>query len=77
MSGYENFVSKMNLYKKSGGQPVCIKKLSPNAVKLKIAGSIIGISSISLLKKFIEFSQATDRELAWSAAIHIVVVVSA
>ncbi|MED7788484.1 TIGR00645 family protein [Francisella sp. 19X1-34] len=77
ISGYENFVSKMNLEKKDGGQPVWIKKLSPNAVKLKIAGSIIGISSISLLKKFLEVSQTSNRDLAWSAAIHIVFVVSA
>lgn len=53
------------------------QKLSPNAVKLKIAGSIIGISSISLLKKFLEVSQATDRDLAWSATIHMVFVISA
>lgn len=77
ISGYENFVSKMNLDKKGGGQPVWIKKLSPNAVKLKIAGSIIGISSISLLKKFLEVSHSSDRDLAWSAAIHLVFVVSA
>ena len=77
ISGYENFVSKMNLEKRGGGQPLWIKKLSPNAVKLKIAGSIIGISSISLLKKFLEISQTSDRDLVWAAAIHIVFVVSA
>lgn len=77
ISGYENFVSKMNLDRKGGGQPIWIKKLSPNAVKLKIAGSIIGISSISLLKKYLEISQTSDRDLVWAASIHIVFVVSA
>ena len=67
----------MNLEKRGGGQPLWIKKLSPNAVKLKIAGSIICISSISLLKKFLEISQTSDRDLVWAAAIHIVFVVSA
>ncbi|MFT4694152.1 MAG: hypothetical protein ACI8TE_001054 [Francisella sp.] len=62
ISGYENFVSKMNLEKSGGGQPLWIKKLSPNAVKLKIAGSIIGISSISLLKKILRnFSNIRQR----------------
>ena len=53
----------MNLEKQDSNQPLWIKKLSPNAVKLKIAGSIIGISSISLLKKFLEISQTSDRDL--------------
>lgn len=77
ISGYENFVSKMNLDRSGSGQPIWIKKLSPNAVKLKIAGSIIGISSISLLKKYLEISQTSDRDLMWAATIHIVFVVSA
>jgi uncharacterized protein (TIGR00645 family) len=77
ISGYENFVSKMNLEKQDSGQPLWIKKLSPNAVKLKIAGSIIGISSISLLKKFLEISQTSDRDLIWASTIHIIFVVSA
>lgn len=78
ISGYENFVSRMNLAKKHGdSQPIWIKKLSPNEVKLKISGSIIGISSISLLKKFLEVSQTSNRDLMWSASIHIVFVVSA
>ncbi|APC96346.1 TIGR00645 family protein [Francisella frigiditurris] len=76
ISGYENFVSKINM-RKQNGQPLWIKKLSPNAVKIKIAGSIIAISSISLLKKFLEISQTTDRELLWGTIIHIVFVLSA
>ena len=67
----------MNLEKQDSNQPLWIKKLSPNAVKLKIAGSIIGISSISLLKKFLEISQTSDRDLIWASTIHIIFVVSA
>nr|WP_240308761.1 YqhA family protein [Francisella opportunistica] len=77
ISGYENFVSKMNNSKEKYGQPVWIKKLSPDAVKIKIAGSIITISSISLLQGFLDILHTTDRELLWGVTIHIVFVVSA
>lgn len=76
ISGYENFVSKINVAE-SDDQPLWIKRLSPSAVKMKIAGSIIAISSISLLKQFLEASKISDRELLWGASIHIVFVISA
>ena len=76
ISGYENFVSRIDI-DKARGQPLWIKRLSPDAVKMKIAGSIIAISSISLLKQFLEVSQVTDRELLWGAVIHGVFVTSA
>ena len=76
ISGYENFVSRIDVDKASG-QPLWIKRLSPDAVKMKIAGSIIAISSISLLKQFLEISKVTDRELLWGAIIHGVFVISA
>ncbi len=63
INGYENFVIKIKLEKRCGEKQLWIKKLSPNVVKLKIAGSIIGISFISLLKKFLEISQTSDRDL--------------
>ena len=76
ISGYENFVSRIDI-DKARGQPLWIKRLSPDAVKMKIAGSIIAISSISLLKQFLEVSKVTDRELLWGAVIHGVFVISA
>ncbi len=76
ISGYENFVYRI-MMKDDTGKPLWIKKLSPNAVKIKIAGSIIAISSISLLKEFLEISQTSDRDLMWGAIIHMIFVVSA
>ena len=76
ISGYENFVSKIFIAQNKS-QPLWIKRLSPNAVKMKIAGSIIAISSISLLKQFLEASKIPDRELLWGAIIHIIFVISA
>ena len=76
ISGYENFVYRISMNDDTG-KPLWIKKLSPNAVKIKIAGSIIAISSISLLKEFLEISQTSDRNLMWGAIIHMIFVVSA
>jgi len=42
VSGYENFVYRISM-KDDSGKPLWIKKLSPNAVKIKIAGSTIAI----------------------------------
>ena len=57
ISGYENFVSKIDVEYKTG-EPVWIKRLSHAGVKLKIAGSIVAISSISLLKQFFRYFQS-------------------
>ncbi|MFZ9035932.1 MAG: TIGR00645 family protein [Francisellaceae bacterium] len=76
ISGYENFVSRLDVDHKSG-EPLWIKKLSHSGVKLKIAGSIVAISSISLLKQFLDISQLTSRELLWYVIIHLTFVLSA
>lgn len=63
--------------KDDSGKPLWIKKSPTNAVKIKIAKSIIAISSVSLLKKILDISQTSDRDLMWRAIIHMVFVVSA
>jgi uncharacterized protein (TIGR00645 family) len=76
ISGYENFVSKIDVAHEKG-EPVWIKKLSPTGVKMKIAGSIVAISSISLLKQFLDIAQTDDRVLMWNVIIHLAFVLSA
>ncbi|MBK2124756.1 TIGR00645 family protein [Fangia hongkongensis] len=76
ISGYENFVSKIDVAHDKG-EPIWIKKLSPTGVKMKIAGSIVAISSISLLKQFLDIAHISDRELLWNVIIHLVFVFSA
>ena len=76
ISGYENFVSKIDV-DHNKGEPVWIKKLSPTGVKMKIAGSIVAISSISLLKQFLDTSMTDSKTLMWSVIIHLVFVISA
>lgn len=76
ISGYENFVSRIETTSDKSA-PTWIKSLSPTGVKMKIAGSIVAISSISLLKQFLEISQISDRDLLWNVIIHIIFVFSA
>ncbi|WP_116963618.1 TIGR00645 family protein [Fastidiosibacter lacustris] len=76
ISGYENFVSKIDVEHKSG-EPIWIKRLSHTGVKLKIAGSIVAISSISLLKQFLDIPQLSNRDLMWYVLLHLTFLVSA
>ena len=75
ISGYENFVSKINVIN-TDDEPIWIKKLSPNGVKLKVSGSIVAISSISLLKHFLDIPKFDNRELIWHVIIHITFLIS-
>jgi uncharacterized protein (TIGR00645 family) len=74
-SGYENFVSKID---HSGHRdwPEWMGTIDFTALKLKLLSSIVAISAIHLLKKFMDVSKYADRELYWYALIHGVFVVS-
>ncbi|WP_119343447.1 TIGR00645 family protein [Facilibium subflavum] len=76
ISGYENFVSKLDVEHKKG-EPLWIKRLSHSGVKMKIAGSIVAISSISLLKQFLDIPQLSNRELLWYVVLHLTFLISA
>ncbi|WP_108651138.1 TIGR00645 family protein [Dongshaea marina] len=80
ISGYENFVSRLDLEHQEG-EPTWLKKISPTGVKIKIAASIVAISSIQLLKVYFETSthaKAIDtRLLQWTVIIHITFILSA
>jgi uncharacterized protein (TIGR00645 family) len=72
-SGYENFVSKID---HSGHKdwPEWMGTIDFTALKLKLLSSIVAISAIHLLKKFMDVSKIPDRELYWYAMIHAVFV---
>jgi uncharacterized protein (TIGR00645 family) len=72
-SGYENFVSKID---HSGHKdwPEWMGTIDFSALKLKLLSSIVAISAIHLLKKFMDVSKISDRELYWYALIHGVFV---
>lgn len=72
-SGYENFVSKIDV-QDHPDRPEWMGKLDSGGLKLKLIASIVAISSISLLKTFMNIDKATDRDLAWMVGIHALFV---
>ena len=75
-SGYENFVSKIDLDDDSDKLD-WLGKLDAATLKLKVAASIVAISSIHLLQKFMEATQIDNDKLLWYVIIHLTFVVSA
>jgi uncharacterized protein (TIGR00645 family) len=82
-SGYENFVSRLDV--DEGTEKLSwLGKLDANSLKLKVASSIVAISSIHLLRAFMEtptllLERDFDGETAlmWYVIIHLTFVVSA
>ena len=76
VGGYETFVSRMDL-KGHPDQPEWLSHVNASVLKVKLATAIIGISSIHLLKTFINAANYTDKVLMWQTLIHITFLVSA
>ena len=76
VGGYETFVSRMNLVGHPD-QPEWLSHVNASVLKVKLATAIIGISSIHLLKTFINADNYTDKVLIAQTAIHIVFLLSA
>ncbi|MHB1124157.1 MAG: YqhA family protein [Ramlibacter sp.] len=76
VGGYETFVSRMNL-EGHPDQPEWLSHVNASVLKVKLATAIIGISSIHLLKTFINADNYTDRVLIAQTAIHITFLLSA
>ncbi|MDM0013074.1 YqhA family protein [Variovorax sp. J22P168] len=76
VGGYETFVSRMNL-EGHRDQPEWLSHVNASVLKVKLATAIIGISSIHLLKTFINADNYTDRVLIAQTGIHITFLLSA
>jgi uncharacterized protein (TIGR00645 family) len=76
VGGYETFVSRLNL-EGHPDQPEWLSHVNASVLKVKLATAIIGISSIHLLKTFINADNYTDRVLIAQTAIHITFLLSA
>ena len=76
VGGYETFVSRMNL-EGHPDQPEWLSHVNASVLKVKLATAIIGISSIHLLKTFINAANYTDKVLLWQTVIHITFLLSA
>jgi uncharacterized protein (TIGR00645 family) len=75
-SGYENFVSKIDV-DQHGEKLDWFGKLDAGTLKLKVAASIVAISSIHLLRKFMEVQSIDNDKLLWYVIIHMTFVFSA
>jgi uncharacterized protein (TIGR00645 family) len=75
-SGYENFVSRIDV-REGDDQLDWLGKLDAGTLKLKVAASIVAISSIHLLQIFVNVPQTPSDKLMWYVVIHLTFVVSA
>ncbi|PQJ97532.1 TIGR00645 family protein [Chromatium okenii] len=75
-SGYENFVSRIDV-REGDDQLDWLGKLDSGTLKLKVAASIVAISSIHLLQEFVNIPQVPNDKLMWYVIIHLTFVVSA
>jgi uncharacterized protein (TIGR00645 family) len=76
-SGYENFVSRIDLDDGEGDKLGWLGKLDAGTLKLKVAASIVAISSIHLLRVFMNAHDTPNDKLLWYVIIHLTFVVSA
>lgn len=76
MSGYENFVSRLDVGE--GEEKLgWLGTMDSSSLKAKIAASIVAISSIHLLKKFMEIDTLDDKKIMWYVLVHLTFVLSA
>jgi uncharacterized protein (TIGR00645 family) len=76
VGGYETFVSRLEL-DDHPDQPEWLSHVNAGVLKVKLATALIGISSIHLLKSFINAANLPDRALMWQVIIHVAFLVSA
>jgi len=76
VGGYETFVSRMNL-ESHPDQPEWLSHVNASVLKVKLATAIIGISSIHLLKTFINADAYDAKTLIAQTGIHITFLLSA
>lgn len=76
IGGYETFISRMNL-DTHPDQPEWLSHVNASVLKTKLAMAIIGISSIHLLKTFINAHAYSEKTLIAQTVIHIVFLLSA
>ena len=76
VGGYETFVSRLYL-EGHPDQPEWLSHVNASVLKVKLATAIIGISSIHLLKTFINADELSTHLIMWQVIIHLTFLVSA
>ncbi|EIK95212.1 hypothetical protein PMM47T1_18435 [Pseudomonas sp. M47T1] len=76
LSGYENFVSQLDV--DEGQEKLSwLGKMDSSSLKMKVAASIVAISSIHLLRMFMDARNIEPEYLKWYVIIHMTFVISA
>ena len=78
VGGYETFVSRLRL-EGHPDQPEWLSHVNAGVLKVKLATALIGISSVHLLRSFIEIgtSSTSNQAVFWQVVVHLTFVVSA
>ncbi len=80
IGGYETFVSRLNLDEKAD-KPEWLSHVNAGVLKIKLGTALISISSIHLLKTFIEVREPSfvlnNDAIRWQVTIHVIFLVSA
>lgn len=75
IGGYATFVSRINLNNHED-KPDWLDKINAGTLKVKLAGALVGISGIHLLKSFVDISKKDPEQVKWQIVIHVVFLIS-
>ena len=75
IGGYSTFVSKMDI-ESHEDRPEWLKKVDAGTLKVKLAGSLVGVSGIHLLQTFINIENKNMEHVQWQVIIHVVFLIS-
>lgn len=73
IAGYENFVSKFD----ENSEVHWLGTIDAGSLKIKVASTIVAISSIDLLSIFLDLAKYTNDQIMWATLMHLAFVVSA
>ena len=77
IGGYATFVSKLGSIDGHEDRPAWLDYVDAGTLKIKMAGALVGISGIHLLKAFIDIGEKSHRDVMWQVIIHGVFLLSA
>ena len=75
IGGYSTFVSRIDLDKHED-KPEWLNKIDAGTLKVKLAGSLVGVSGIHLLQVFINIENKDSENVKWQVIIHLVFLTS-
>jgi len=75
IGGYATFVSRLHI-ENHEDRPSWLEKIDAGTLKVKLAGALVGISGIHLLKSFIDIGKKDFEQVKWQIVIHVVFLFS-